>query len=125
RQPEGLDPQNTRSRVMPVSAASGRNRKARHEHVRTKLANDANDVSQHPFTIPNPQSLLGCFGKAKINRAREKLPAAVNPPRRQQFLRACNAQLLIELRSDLILAAVAAGQRKVSRAITPATRKIS
>ena len=50
-------------------------------------------------------------------RAREKLPAAVEPARGEQFLRAGHAELLAEFRAQHILAAVAARHGKISRAI--------
>ena len=40
--------------------------------------------------------------------------AAIDPPRREQFLRTNNAKLITQLRADQILAAITAGKRKVS-----------
>ena len=64
------------------------------------------------------------LGKAEVNRAGEELPAAVQPPRREQFLRARHAQLFAKLGAEHVLSAIAAREREVGRAVVPAAREV-
>jgi hypothetical protein len=64
------------------------------DHVRLKRADDAHHVGKHLLVVPDAQRLAIILGIAKINRAGEKLLAAVQPARGQQFLGADDAQLL-------------------------------
>ena len=63
------------------------------------------------------------LGIAKIHRAGEKLLAAVQPPRGQQFLGADDAQFRAEFRAENVLPAVAAIDRKISGAVMASARE--
>jgi hypothetical protein len=66
---------------MAMRAARNR-RKAGDDHVRAKFTNDAHDIRQHFLLVPNVECLAIVLGKAEVNGARKKLPAAINPPGR-------------------------------------------
>jgi hypothetical protein len=76
---------------------------------------DAHHVGQHLVVIPEAQRLLGGFGEAEVDGAREELPPAVDAPRRQQLLRADETEEIADLRPDQVLSAVAARHREVAR----------
>ena len=108
---------------MPVRVAR-QGRKARDDHVRPELADEAHDVGHHLLPVPNSQRLEVILGKTEIHRARKILPPAVHAPRREQFLGADDAQFIAELRAEHVLAAVAARERKIGHAIIAAAREI-
>ena len=116
--------QDRRRRVMAMRN-SGHGRKSRDQHIRTKYSDDAHDVRKHLLMIPFGERLPVILGIAKVPRAAEELLAAINAPRRQQFLRANHSQLIAELRPEQILPAVPARERNICRAIKSAARKIS
>ncbi len=105
--------------VVPVPAAV-----ANDKHVGAKAPDGPDHVSQDRLAPPFLEGLLGGLRKPKIDRPREVLLAAVDPARRQQFLRADQAQQFALLRSDEILAAVAARQGKIGGPNLAATGKI-
>src|SRR5436190_6723348 len=109
---------------MTVTTAARGNRKSRHDDVRAKLADDADHVGEHLLPIPEAQRLFRRLGKPKINRPRKKLPATIKPAPGHQFLRAGDAQLLVELRADFVLSAIAAGDREIAGAIAAPAREV-
>ena len=60
-------------------------RKTRNHHIGPEGADDADDVAEHLLSPPELQGFLGTLREPKIDGAREKLPAAINPPGREQF----------------------------------------
>ena len=75
--------------------------------------------------IPNSQGLAIILGKTEINRSRKELPAAIDAPGGEQFLRANHADLIAEFRAEHILAAIAARKRKVGCAVISPSGEIS
>jgi len=63
--------------------------------------------------IPEVQCFLGILGETEIDRAGKELPAVIHPARREKLLCPNNSEFLAQLRSQKILAAVAARYRKV------------
>ncbi len=109
--------------VMAVLAGRLIRGKPGDDHIRLERADDANDIGQNLLPVPNAQRFAIILGIAKIHRAGEKLFATVQPARSQQFLRANDAEFFAEFRSEHVLAAVAARDRKISGAIVPAPRE--
>src|SRR5439155_11578102 len=70
------------------------------------------------------QRLGWVLREAEIDRPREELPSAVESPRREQFLRADDAELFAELRPQDILPAVAARDGEIRRSIPVAAREV-
>ena len=70
------------------------------------------------------EGLGGGLGESEVDGAREELLRAVDFPRRQQFLRANHSQRGALLRSDEILAAFAASQRKIRGAHVASAREV-
>ena len=62
--------------------------------------------------------------ESEVDGAREELLGAVDAPRGQQFLRADQPEQIALFGTDQVLAAFAAGQRKIARAHVPAARVI-
>jgi hypothetical protein len=94
-------------------------REAGDHHVRLELPEDPDDIGQHLVVVPEAQRLLGRLGEAEIDGAGEELPPAVDAPRRQQLLRADEAQKIADLGTDQVLSAVAARHREVTRVRQP------
>src|SRR5438067_320130 len=101
-----------------VSMAAALGRKARDDHIGPEGTDDPHDVAQDSLAVPNPQGFLRRFRKSKINRSREKLPSAIQPPRGQHFLSADHTQLIAEFRPEHVLSAITAREREISRAAT-------
>ena len=119
---ERLEGQYRRRRVVPVSAALGR--ESRDDDVGPERPDDPDDIGQHLLPVPDSQGLAGTLGEAEVDRAGEELPAAVEPPRGQQFLGPDHPELFEELGTEHVLPAVAAGQREVGRAVVAAAGQI-
>src|SRR5437016_8562991 len=85
----------------------------RYQNLRSERSHYRHDVGQHGVARPVHQSFRGGLGKAEVERAREILVRAVDAPRRQQFIRADDAERFAELVSNEVLAAVPAVERKV------------
>src|SRR5581483_5470046 len=102
---------------MTMAAAAGWNGEARDDDVGTEFTDDTHDITEHFIVAPDAQRFLRRLGIAKINGAGEELAAAVELAGGEQFVGADEAELFIELRPQLVLPAVAAIDRKVSRAI--------
>ena len=100
---------------MPVPVAVGAG-KPQHHDVRPVAADHPHHVRKRTFPPPLLQRLIGGLREAEIDGAREELLAAVDAPRRQQFLCANQTQQLALLRSDEVLTALAACYGKVSGA---------
>ena len=73
---------------------------------------------------PFLQRLVGGARESEIDRAGEELLGAIDLARRQQFLRADDAELCALFGADQVLAAFAARQRKIRRAHVPAAREV-
>ena len=96
---------------------------ARIDDQRTEHADDTHHVVEHVTLVPLARRLLTTLREAVIDRAREELFAAVEPPRLQQFLRSNDAQRLEQLGPDDVLAAFAAVQREIRDPCMIATRR--
>ena len=116
RESEGLDREHGGGGVMAMRAA-GFQRKTRDEHVGTKSADDAHDVGEDVVAIPEGERFLVAFRETEIVGAGEKLHAAVDAPRGEQFLGADDPERGAEFGADEVLPAVAAGEREVAGAI--------
>ena len=97
---------------------------ARDDRVRPELADDAHNIRQHLLPVPDSQRLAVILGITEIHRAAEKLPAAVEPAGGEQLLSAGHAQFIAELGAEHVLAAVAAREREIGRAVIPSARQI-
>jgi len=98
--------------------------KPRDHHIRPERADDPHHVRHHLAAIPDAQRFEIILGKTKINRPREKLAAAIQPPGGEQFLRAGHTQFLAKFRSQHILPAIPPRGREIGRAIIPPARQI-
>ncbi len=78
--------QSRRRGVMTVRVAVF-GRETRHHEIRSKFSDHPDDIRENFFPIPDAQSFLGRFGKTEIVRASEELPAVIDPPCGEQFLR--------------------------------------
>src|SRR5438105_12170740 len=97
-------------------AAFARRRKARHDHIGLKFADDPHDIGENSVAIPDRERLLRRFAEPEVERTREELFGAVDAARRQQLLRADDAEELAFFVADEVLAAVAARQRQITGA---------
>ena len=109
--------------VLPV-AVTRSPAKAQDNDVRAVLPDDPDDVGEDAVVPPLAQGLLHGPGETEVDRAREKLPGAVDLARRQQLLGANQAELRALLGADQVLATLTTGRRKISRAHVPAPGKI-
>ena len=109
--------------MLPVPVAR-RAAEAEEDHVRAVAADHPHHVAENAVVAPFLQGLLGGAREAEIDGAREELLGAVDLPRRQQFLRADDAELRALLAADQVLAAFAARQRKVGRAHVAPAREV-
>src|SRR5256886_1211347 len=87
---------------------------ARHHYVRPEIPDDPHDVSKNFVVIPEAHRFFGRFGKPEVGCSREELLRMVDASRIEQFLRSNNAEPLAQFRTDQILAAVPACNRKIS-----------
>ena len=82
-------------------------------------------TSDEDFVVsPLGQRLGGCLGVAEVDGAAEKLLRAVDASRGQQFLGADQSEQVALFRADEVLAAFAAGERKVAGAHVTAAGQI-
>ena len=123
RQLEGFARQDGRGGVMPVLAWRRIGGKDGDDHVGPESAHHPHHVGQHFFFAPELERLPVILGIAKIPGPREKLLAAVNPPRRQQFLGADHPQFVPDFRSQHVLPAFAAVDREIGGAAIAAPRQ--
>lgn len=112
RELEGVNGKHGGRGVMSVGR-SGLWREPGREDVGPKCADHAHDVRQDGLPVPDPQRFVIVLGIAEVFRAREVLPPPIQPPRREQFLRASHAQLLAEVRAEEVLTPVPAGEREI------------
>ena len=124
RELEGLDGEDGRGRVMAVAAAAGRDREARDDDVGPELPDHAHDVAEHLAAVPEAERFLRGLRVAEVDRAGEELAPAVEPARGEQLLRAGQAEFLVEVAPELVLAAVAAGERQVGGAVAAAPGEV-
>lgn len=89
----------------------------RHHYIRPKTPNDPNDIGQNFVVAPDAHRLFSPFGKPEIDCSCEELFAVINPSRSHQFLCSNYAEPLAQFRSDQILTAIPARDRKVSAVI--------
>ena len=87
---------------------------ARHHYVWPEIPDDPHDVSKNFVVIPEAHCLFSRFGKPEVGCSREELLRMVDASRIEQFLRSNNAEPLAQFRTDQILAAVPARNRKIS-----------
>ena len=123
RQLESFARQYGRGGMVPVLAWGTIGGKVGDEHVRAERANHSHHVGQYFFFAPELECLPVILGISKIPGPREELLAAVNPPRRQQFLGADHPQFVADFRSEHILPAVAARQREIGGTAIAAARQ--
>src|SRR5947199_985444 len=90
---------------------------ARHHYIRSEIPDDPHDVSKNFIVIPEAHCLFGRFGKPEVGCSREELLRMVDASRIEQFLRSNNAEPLAQFRTDQILAAVPARNRKISAVV--------
>ena len=109
--------------VVPMPIAR-RSAEPQHDHIRAIPPDYPHHVGEDPFPPPFLERLGGRTRETEIDGAGEELLGAIDPPRRQQFLRADHPQLRPLLGADQVLPALAASQGKVCRAHVPAARKI-
>ena len=95
-------------RGMMAMLATGHGGKTGDEHVGAKLRMTRTMSPSTSCWSQIRERLAVILGIAKIDRAGEKLPAAVDSAGGQQFLGADDAQFLAEFRAEHVLAAVAA-----------------
>ena len=91
---------------MPVA---GRAREDGDDDLRAKPPQHAHGVLEQDLARPL-QGLFQGSREPEVVGAREELSRAVQPPRRRELLRAHQAQAHAEVRSDEVLAALAAGE---------------
>ena len=97
---------------VPVARSAGEDR---HDDLRPEPADHREHVDEQRVPGPETERLVGGLGEAEIVRAREELAGAVELPRREQLLRADDAELGAELRPDQVLPAFAPAEREVGR----------
>ncbi len=107
-----------------VLAVAGlrRGREDRDDDLGLEPANDAHGVFEDRFLRPLLQCLVERPGVPEVERAGEELTGAVDAARRQQLLRANETELLAELRTDQVLAALTAREREVGGLAAHAAR---
>src|SRR5207237_2055593 len=81
-------------------------------------------VCKNGLPVPDAERLLGILAVAKVLRAREVLPSAVEPARGEQLLSARHPQRLAELGTEQVLSAVTAGERQVRGAVSATAREV-
>ncbi len=96
----------------------------RHDDVGPKFTDHPNRVGENLLTIPDAQGFTDRLRESEVVRPGEELLAVIDPPRGQKFLRADDAELLAQLRSDQVLAAIAARHREIRRIVKRAVRPI-
>src|SRR5882757_7317054 len=87
---------------------------ARHHYIRSEIPDDPHDVSKNFVVIPDAHRFASRFGKPEVGCSREELLRVIDASRIEQFLRSNNAEPLAQFRTDQILAAVPARNRKIS-----------
>src|ERR1019366_6961969 len=102
--------QDGRNLVLPVPVLR-RARKAQNHHIRTEPANYPHHIGKDALASPLGESLFRRFRISEVDRAREILFRAVDPPGRQQFVRTNQPQQIALLRTNQVLPAFAARER--------------
>src|SRR5690242_1847352 len=98
-----------RRRRMLAVAVRGRPGERDEEDLRAEPPDDADGVLEQLLLRPESQRLVERLGEPEVVRAREELPRAVEPPRREQLLRPDEPEPDAQLVADEILSALAAG----------------
>jgi hypothetical protein len=106
--------------AVPVGRGPGEDRD---DDLRPEALDDRDDVFEDRIARPETKRLFCVLGKAEVVGAREELAGAVELPRREQLLRADDAELGTQLRSDQVLPAFAPAERQVRDLRTHAPRK--
>src|SRR6185436_14221591 len=97
----------------------------RSDYQRAKSANDANHVSEHRFPVPLGEGLFARLAEAEVEGAGEELYRAIHPSRGEQLIGANDAEQLIQLGAQQVLAAVAPCERQVRGARLTSLREVS
>src|ERR1051326_3449228 len=87
-------------------------RRQRDDHVRTNRANQSNVVRRELVAAPLLERLLDAERVAEVDGAREVLLGAVEAVQRGELACAQHAERFEDLRTDLVLPAVAARRRR-------------
>src|SRR5512132_1171347 len=95
---------------------------ARHHYIRSEIPDDPHDVSKNFVVIPYAHRFVSRFGKPEVGCSREELLRMVDASRIEQFLNSNNAEPLAQFRTDQILAAVPARNRKISGVVKRTVR---
>src|SRR5208282_471816 len=99
--------------AVPVARSAG---ESQDNHVRPESPDHPHHIAQNLIVTPFVERFLRSLGESKIDGTREELLRAVYSPRRQQLLGADYSECVPLLRTDQILATLAASQRKISGA---------
>src|SRR3712207_4201700 len=98
---------------VTVGRSSG---KSRNDNQRAEHSDRANHVAQNCLFAPNSCGFFTFFRKAVLHKSGKELLPAIKPSRLKQFFGANNSKRFEKLRSDDILSAFAARQRKIRNA---------
>ena len=101
---------------MPSGALGG---EPGNDHIGTEFPDHPDQVAEDALLSPDLEGFLRRFGIAEIDRPGEVLLGPVDPAGGQEFLRSEEAELRSLFGADQVLAAFAAGDRKVSRPVFP------
>src|SRR5690606_34066802 len=92
--------------------------------IRLEAADHPHDIREDLLSAPDLERLVRGLRVSEISSAREELAASVDAARGEQLLRAYDSQAVPELRTDEVLAAVAAREREVGRVDLRAQRPV-
>ena len=124
---DGGDGKDGRSGVVAVGVGAV-GREAGHHHVRTELADDANDVGEDFVAVPDAEGFFGDFWRSQNRWARVKncRPSGIKAAgaARSSWVRIQCRSCFAEFTAQKILAAIAARHGEVSHAIAAAARQI-
>src|SRR5215211_7140580 len=93
-----------------------------HHYIRSEIPDDPNNVSKNFVVIPKVHRFVSRFRKSEVGCSREELLRMIDASRIEQFLRSDDTEPLAQFRTDQILAAVPARNRKISRVVKRAVR---
>lgn len=94
------------------------------DHIRAEVSNHPDHIPESFFFPPKIKGFLRGLRIAEVDGSREKLFGSIDPSGRHELLGSKNAELSSLFRSDQILAALAAGERKAARSIFATLREI-
>jgi hypothetical protein len=105
---DGFPAQDIRSLVLPV-AIGGSSSEAEEDDVGLELADDADDVADHPWAIPFLQRFFRAFRESKIDCAGEELFGAIDAPGGEKLFGPDGTEQRSFFRADRVLSAFSAG----------------